>query len=112
MTLRYPVDGQLMSVAELPKLIPYVSKDALRARLISGWCSLERLKEPASAAHIERAEKRQPRGQRNPEAFVFIPPPCPLNALFREWRHAGKGRALQSLDVHTDPLRPTLGVRA
>lgn len=32
--------------------------------------------------------------------------PDPLNAEFRRWTDgAGKGRALQALDVHTDPLR-------
>lgn len=75
----------------------------------------------ASAVNPETARKRIQRGwswdaatsapatRRNPRTHRRDPePPCPLNAEFREWTHTSRGRALQLLDVNTDPLRGAL----
>lgn len=101
MTLkRYPIEGEQLSFAMIHARLPHLSECALRARLARQLFTWAELSQPQRGPHERRRKLDQHRGT------VFTAPPCALTAELRRWtRGAGKGTALQLLDVHTDPLR-------
>lgn len=75
--------------------LPDATYDAIGKRLRRGVRTWAELRVPSKA--------RRRRAHTAPR-----PAPCALNTAFDAWRHTTRGRALQLLDVNTDPLRATL----
>lgn len=107
----YTIDGEPgWTLQQVMDALPGARYDAIGKRLRRGVRTWADLKAPARESRRPQRMKREPNP--NPDRPA-IEPPCPLNAEFRRWtKGAGKGRALQALDVHTDPLRPSVAVRA
>jgi hypothetical protein len=96
----YEVEGALLLVADVAQALPHLSYSTIKNRLQHGKNTWADLGAPKS--------KFGAKPKSCPHPYLCLPPPCPLNAAFRDWSTTTRGRALNLLDVRTDPLRGAL----
>jgi hypothetical protein len=99
----YGIEGTPLTLRMIHAALPHIPYDTLQSRLKIGMRTWEKLGAPVKGWARCRVK-------REPVVIDWsdIPPPCPLNAQFRGWAHTSRGRALNLLDVRTDPLRAAL----
>lgn len=98
----YPIEGEDLTFPMIEARVDGVTADALRARLARGMFTWAELSQPQRSPR----ERRKKLAREPHRGTVATAPPCPITNELRRWtKNAGKGRALQLLDVHTDPLR-------